>query len=287
MASAQDMRNSEFGGGSGMFSFLPKFGSMKHAIMRVAEGIPAAEALMRLTVFIVAIGLIAELPSRAVAGMPMPLPPYFQPERILRLDDSALSRLQAISFFIVVFLLAAKGIQWLWNYFRRDFSALPRLSFGRALAGLFLWALLFVIVLTMISGARELMTPGAWVKRGATYRLAAEPATATFEPDPESARRQHLEKLRTALWQFAATHQGRFPAESEKTAIAGEFWDIPDSGGMRYLYVQGLAAGHVPEILAYEPELVSGRRLVLKTTGDILIVPSAEIPKRPIETDNR
>jgi hypothetical protein len=44
-------------------------------------------------------------------------------------------------------------------------------SFGRAVAGVFLWGLLFIIVLTMISGARELMTPGAWEKQGVTYRL--------------------------------------------------------------------------------------------------------------------
>ena len=28
------------------------------------------------------------------------------------------------------------------------------------------------IVLTMISGARELMTPGAWERNGVTYRLS-------------------------------------------------------------------------------------------------------------------
>lgn len=37
-----------------------------------------------------------------------------------------------------------------------------------------LWGLLFIVVLAMISGARELMTPGAWEKQGATYRLAGE-----------------------------------------------------------------------------------------------------------------
>ena len=30
------------------------------------------------------------------------------------------------------------------------------------------------VVLAMISGARELMTPGAWEKHGATYRLKEE-----------------------------------------------------------------------------------------------------------------
>jgi hypothetical protein len=37
-----------------------------------------------------------------------------------------------------------------------------------------LWGLLFLLILTMISGARELMTPGAWEKHGSTYRLKDE-----------------------------------------------------------------------------------------------------------------
>ena len=49
---------------------------------------------------------------------------------------------------------------------------------GKALGVVFLWGLLFVLVLTMISGARELMTPGAWEKKGLTYRLTDDPSAA-------------------------------------------------------------------------------------------------------------
>src|SRR5206468_1591007 len=125
---------------------------------------------------------------------------------VLRLDESVLVRLQTISFFLLGFLLSAAAVRWLWNSLRRDFPQLPRLSFGRALAGVLLWGLLFVVVLTMISGARELMTPGAWKKQGFTYRLADDGPPAA-EPSPEAVRRQHLERLRTALWHFAATHR--------------------------------------------------------------------------------
>ena len=237
---------------------------------------------MRRGWFVIAVGFAAQSPGVALAGMPSPLP--FSPERVLRLNESAAVRFQAISFFVLAFLFSAKTIQLLWNYFRRDFPALPRLSFGRALAGVFLWGLLFVIVLTMISGARELMTPGAWEKRGATYRLPDQPTNAA-ECDPETVRRQQLEKLRTALWRFAATHAGHFPIEAEKTVIAAELWEVPESGGMRFFYVPDLKAGHLPEILVYEPELVSGQRLVLKTTGDIMVVPSIEIPKKATKAD--
>ena len=40
--------------------------------------------------------------------------------------------------------------------------------------GCVVWGSLFVLVLTMISGARELMTPGAWKKDGITYVLEDE-----------------------------------------------------------------------------------------------------------------
>ena len=57
-----------------------------------------------------------------------------------------------------------------------DFTRLPRLSYSKALAMVVLWGLLFVVVLTMISGARELMTPGAWKKNGITYSVVDDPA---------------------------------------------------------------------------------------------------------------
>lgn len=99
------------------------------------------------------------LPARA--GMPSP--PV--------LTDVAKLRVQTISFFLLVFVLCAAAIQRLWNALRPTFPRLPRLSFPKALGLVALWGLLFIVVLTMISGARELMTPGAWERDGATYRL--------------------------------------------------------------------------------------------------------------------
>jgi hypothetical protein len=214
--------------------------------------------------------------SALFAGMPSPLPTNYQ-ERILRLNDSALHRLEAISFFLFVFLLCGGAVKYLWNRVQRDFPSLPRLSYGAALAGVFLWALLFVIVLTMISGARELMTPGAWKQQGFTYKLATNETQPMAQASAETSSRQHLERLRTALMTFAAMHDGKFPTTAEMTAIANELWEIPETGGMRYQYVPNLVAGHVPEVLAYAPELDSDQRLVLQTNGDILMMRSAEI----------
>jgi hypothetical protein len=63
-----------------------------------------------------------------------------------------------------------------WNGLRRDFAWLPYLSYFKACCVVVLWGLLFVVVLTMISGARELMTPGAWEKNGLTYKLREDTA---------------------------------------------------------------------------------------------------------------
>ena len=98
-------------------------------------------------------------------------------------------------------------------------------------------------------------------------------------PREETVRRLHLEQLRTALWQFAATHEGRFPSSEEATAIPRDLWEIPNSGGLRYHYVPGLSAGHSPTPVVIEPELEPDQRLVLRINGDILIVPSRDLPK--------
>src|SRR5690242_2282500 len=89
-------------------------------------------------------------PTAVVAGMWAPVPTHVS--KVLKLNDTALERLHAISFFLLGFLISAGVLQFVWNYLQRDFSSLPRLSFGKALAAIFLWGLLFIIVLTMISG---------------------------------------------------------------------------------------------------------------------------------------
>lgn len=103
--------------------------------------------------------------STILAGMPS-----------FTLTDIAKLRLQSISFFLVVLLLCAWGVKALWNTLAKDFPKLPRMTYGRALAAMALWGFVFVIVLTMISGARELLTPGAWEKQGATSKLKEQGA---------------------------------------------------------------------------------------------------------------
>jgi hypothetical protein len=98
--------------------------------------------------------------STAHAGMPS-----------VTLSDLAQARFDSIAFFLVLLLILAGLVKGLWNYLAKDFTKLPRMTYGKALAAVTLWGLVFLLVLSMISGARELMTPGAWEKKGLTYTL--------------------------------------------------------------------------------------------------------------------
>jgi hypothetical protein len=147
-----------------------------------------------------------------------------------------------------------------------------------------LWGLLFVIVLAMISGARELMTPGAWQKRGWTYQLAG---TSSVSPaaDNKPERRQALERLRWALWQYAAPHGGQFPSQ-EDPGIDPGLWEIPGWPGLEFLYVSGLTAAGQGQLLAFEPELDSDSRWALLSNGMIGEMRTAEIQLALAEADS-
>lgn len=136
---------------------------------------PAARSsTKRVRVFHLLVAAVVVLtPGSAIAGMPSALTEDFQ--TVLRLNESPHERLQAISFFLLGVFASALAVWALWNFLVRDFPRVPRLTYFKALAIVVLWGLLFVVVLTMISGARELMTPGAWQKNGVTYSLVDEP----------------------------------------------------------------------------------------------------------------
>ena len=112
-------------------------------------------------VALVAFAALVLSPTCAWAGMPAPY----------TLRDLPRMRIETISFFLVVLLASAKGVQLLWNGLRSPAGPVPWISYPKSLGVIVLWGLLFSVVLAMISGARELMTPGAWEQRGDTYRL--------------------------------------------------------------------------------------------------------------------
>ena len=211
-------------------------------------------------------------PKIALAGMPSP-----------HLTDLARLRFETISFFLVVLLLSALVIGWLWNWLRADFPRLPRLTYGKSLAMVVLWGLLAIVVLTMISGARELLTPGAWKKDGLLYKLADEPPEMS-QTDSTGLRAGQFQTLKRALWAYALAHEGRFPPERDEfppegdaAEVAGSHWEVPTVAGMSYGYVVGRSIGDSQAILAYEPEVFEGARLVLLTDGTVAVMSSADI----------
>ncbi len=181
--------------------------------------------------------------TKAWAGMPSPV-----------LSDWAEIRIETISFFIVVVLLGAGVVCLLWNSLAKDFTALPRLKYRRALAMVVLLGLFLAVLLTMIAAARELLTPGAWQKQGVLYKVAPPPAKTDETPatSPPTAVPQQLRErfvrlaaLQKAIWAYAKAHDGRFPEKLEKTDktlpadIKASFWNVPGKEGMQYLYVPG------------------------------------------------
>ncbi|MCB1133733.1 MAG: hypothetical protein KDN05_21620, partial [Verrucomicrobiae bacterium] len=98
--------------------------------------------------------------SSAMAGM-----------TVITLTDVAKARLDALSFFLAAFFAISWLVKIVWNHLAKTLTVLPRLDYRRALGLVFLSGLMFYVVLTMISGARELLTPGAWEKQGVGYRM--------------------------------------------------------------------------------------------------------------------
>jgi hypothetical protein len=217
---------------------------------------------------------VASRPSAALAGMPSPV-----------LSDWAELRFETISFFVVLLLIFTAVIRWLWNYLAKDFPALPRLGYRKTLAGVVLVGLLLAVVLTMIAGARELLTPGAWQKQGVLYKVAAPPATPAPSPPVDiqqlDQRKERLGKLKTALWQYAAQHDGHFPKDNTSSEIEPTLWELPSAGGTRYFYVPGLKTDQSPNVLVYEPNVLGdAERLALRTDGEIVVLSTAELRKQ-------
>lgn len=140
------------------------------------------------------------------------------------------------------------------------------------------WGLLFVVVLTMISGARELLTPGAWEKVGVTYRLAGPKADEpAVDYTSEPLRRAKLERLRDALWAYARGHDGQLPAGTTDPDIAAEFWQTTDPSAVSYIYVAARKPHVGAELLAFEPRVFGDGQFALFTSGEIRKLAATEL----------
>ena len=182
---------------------------------------------------------------------------------VITLTDMARARFDALSFFLVAYFVIAWAVKLLWNHLGKSFTSLPRLDYRRALGLVFLTGLLFYVVLTMISGARELLTPGAWEKQGIGYRNR-EGGMAVLTKEE---RRSALRKLQDALWDYAKAHDGKAPPGALAQGVEPELWRFP--GGGLYCLMPDVRPGGGREVLVYEPSAAGGRRFVLLADGTI------------------
>ena len=187
------------------------------------------------------------------------------------LTDAARVRLDAVSFFLVGFFLCAAAGWGCWALLRKDFPKLPALSYGRAVAATGLWGLGFLLILTMISGARELMTPGAWERAGWTYELA-DPAGP--DPDPAAA----LARRRAGLAAVYAAWADR------GDDVPAGLLELPGRAPRVYTLIRGREIEETGTVLAFEPDVYTAADggadpLALFVGGDV-----HQIPRDVLET---
>jgi len=177
------------------------------------------------------------------------------------LNDVYRLRIQDVSFFVFLLVISSWILKLLWNHVAKDFPMLPRMKFTQAFCLSTLLGLAMLLILTMISGIREVLTPGAWRRQGSAYHLN--------DPAMESSRLNSMEQLRAALFDYARSHGGKFPSHDFVAEIPEKIWQSPDAAGTHYIYLGGLATNNTTELLAYEPEKFGEQRFILMGSGEI------------------
>jgi hypothetical protein len=196
--------------------------------------------------------------------------PSFTLNEVVRL------RIEDISFFVVLLLLTGAGMKFLWNFVFKQFPGFPPLTYWRALGFTTLLGLMMMMVLSMISGARELLTPGAWRKQGISYRLNTIPDNAT--------RLRRIEFLRNALVEYAALRQGKFPPHDWVPEIPERLWQA-DEQGTRFIYLHP-KHDTTNALTVCEPVNFGDPRYAIFANGEIKKIPSDEI-RRGLGIANR
>ena len=119
----------------------------------------------------------------------------------------------------------------------------------------FTTGLLFYVVLTMISGARELLTPGVWEKQGTGYRLRGDPTAWLSEEERRQAESVRMQVLRNIgnLARGEGAERYRSLGADADPALAREdapLLGTPDEITAR---LERLAAGGVDYVLLVDP----------------------------------
>ncbi len=195
-----------------------------------------------------------------LAGL-VPVPTSYAGMTVYGLRDVYRLRFEEISFFIVLLVVCSFLFKLLWNHAVKGFGFLPRINFRQSLCLAVLFGLVMLLILAMISGIREVLTPGAWRRQGSSYRLN--------DPSQEPTRRRSFEQLRVALFEYARTRDGQFPPHDFVPEIPEKIWESPDQLGSHYIYSGGFTTNDLERVLAVEPINFGEPRFVLLTSGRI------------------
>jgi hypothetical protein len=182
------------------------------------------------------------------------------------LTDVARRRLEVLSFFLWALVLGGVAIHRLWNRLARRGWVLA-LTARQAVLMVGLWSMGSMVVLIMVSGARELMIPGAWGRHGVVRALSAPDRAAALV---ERGRTLALEQLRSALWRHAAAHGGEFPANELDPEGGTARWQSFDPEGRPFIFLPGRRADLGADPVAFEPATFGPERRVLLSNGEIV-----------------
>ena len=186
------------------------------------------------------------------------LQPIFAGMPAITLTDYGIERFIGISTALfVVLVVVAIPVKHCWNLTLSEYGVKP-LSYRKAVGVTFLGGMLFLLILVMIAGSRELFSPGAWVPDGilskTVYSELKEKANpANVDPDLVQLRRIAIMKLGDALRKYAKEHDGKLPESAEQSDFQ-PLWDIPFAAGIRYEYFPSETSADKP--LLREPDLL-------------------------------
>ena len=199
------------------------------------------------------------------------------------LTDDKRQMLLALSFFLAVLIVATLLVRWAGNVLLQWAGQPVRLRFSQAFAASLIWGLACVVVLVMISGARELMTPGAWQRQGFTSVLATastpELPEESSESQPASRSEQvhsRLQEIRGLLLSYALRHEGRFPDSTDQPDLPPDAWDFPEGFVGTWILIPGRHFADVPLPLVISPEM-EGEQHVLFVNGQLLRLSPPEV----------
>lgn len=194
----------------------------------------------------------------AQAGMPMPMAVF--------LSEYGTDRLIGISTtFFVILVLVAIPVMYAWNAFFAEIDGeskhFKRIGYVKSLGITFLGVCLFTLILVMVAGSRELLSPGAWVPDGmlskTVYSVEGEKIAKDFDIDEDEmidqVRRKAMIRLRDALRRFAEEHDGRLPGTMDEPGFE-ELWQIPFAAGVSYEYYPEETGAELP--LVREPSVL-------------------------------